>query len=90
VLHPELEALAREQARIDRWYLEWAQAQTPESLGERVKFRFVSGKPGDMTRGAMFLHVVNHKTYHRGWVAQMFLDWGVNPPQTDLSVYLCE
>lgn len=90
LLHPELDALAREQARIDRWYLEWAQAQTPESLGERVKFRFVSGKPGDMTRGAMFLHVINHKTYHRGWVAQMFFDWGVNPPPTDLSVYLCD
>jgi uncharacterized damage-inducible protein DinB len=38
----------------------------------------------------MFLHVVNHKTYHRGWVSEMFFDSKVNPPQTDLSVFLCE
>ena len=38
----------------------------------------------------MFLHVVNHKTYHRGWVSEMFFDFGMKPPQTDLSVFLCE
>ena len=51
---------------------------------------FSSGKHGDMTRGAMFLHVVNHKTYHRGWICQMFFDFGVKPPETDLCVFMCE
>lgn len=88
LLHPDLEALVDEQATINRWYIEWAKAQTPASLGERVRFNFVSGKGGEMTRGGMFLHVVNHKTYHRGWVAEMFFDSGTNPPETDLCVFL--
>ncbi len=90
VLHPQLDVLAREQSQVDRWYIEWAGQQTPERLSERLPFKFVSGLPGEMTRGAMFLHVVNHKTYHRGWVAQMFFGFGVDPPQMDLSVFLCE
>lgn len=43
-----------------------------------------------MPKGAMFLHVINHKTYHRGWVSQMFFDWGAQPPESDLSVYLAD
>jgi hypothetical protein len=38
----------------------------------------------------MFLHVINHKTYHRGWVSEMFFDVGATPPETDLSVFLTE
>jgi|GEM_PF-2426018 len=37
----------------------------------------------------MFLHIVNHKTCHRGSVGQMFVDEGVNPPEADLCMYLC-
>lgn len=90
VLHPDLGALVKEQSRINQWYIDWARAQNPTSLDERLKFNFVSGEAGEMTRGGMFLHVVNHKTYHRGWVSQMFFDHGMNPPETDLSVFLCE
>jgi uncharacterized damage-inducible protein DinB len=41
-----------------------------------------------MQRAAMFLHVINHKTYHRGWVSQMFFEFGTKPPETDLCVYI--
>ncbi|WP_236904099.1 DinB family protein [Comamonas serinivorans] len=64
--------------------------QTPDSLNERLAFQFVTGQPGTMTRGEMFLHIVNHKTYHRGWVSQMFFEVDVAPPETDLCVFLCE
>jgi uncharacterized damage-inducible protein DinB len=90
VLHPDLGQLVKAQLAVDRWFIDWAERQDSESLGERVKFDFVSGKPGEMARGAMLLHVVNHKTYHRGWVSEMFFDFGTKPPQTDLSVFLCE
>jgi len=88
MLHPDLAVLIREQSAINGWYIEWAEAQTPESLDQRLKFNFVSGRAGEMTRGGMFLHIVNHKTYHRGWVSQMFFDEGLNPPETDLCMYL--
>ncbi len=90
VLHPKLEDLIREQTNVNRWFIHWAETQSPESLGERLAFKFVNGEAGEMTRGGMFLHVVNHKTYHRGWLCEMFFDFGMKPPQTDLSVYLTD
>ncbi len=90
ILHPKLGDLVKAQLGINEWFIEWAKGQDAESLAQRAKFNFVSGKPAEMTRGAMFLHVVNHKTYHRGWVSEMFFDFAMKPPQTDLSVFLCE
>jgi uncharacterized damage-inducible protein DinB len=90
ILHPDLGKLAKEQSMVDQWYIDWAKAQTPESLGESLKFNFVSGQAGEMTRGGILFHIVNHKTYHRGWVSQMFFEVGMTPPETDLSVFLCE
>jgi uncharacterized damage-inducible protein DinB len=78
------------QSAINDWFIDWTKRQDSESLAERVRFNFISGKPGEMAGGAMFLHVVNHKTYHRGWVSEMFFDFGMKPPETDLSVFLCE
>ena len=41
-----------------------------------------------MTRGDILWHVVNHATYHRGWVAEMFFAVPARNPTTDLPVYL--
>ena len=41
-----------------------------------------------MTRGEILLHIVNHTSYHRGFVAQMFYEVPARPPTTDLPVYL--
>jgi uncharacterized damage-inducible protein DinB len=90
LLHPDLGALVKEQSEINRWYIDWAKSQNIESLSERLTFNFVSGKAAEMSRGGMFLHIVNHKTYHRGWVSEMFFDLNMNPPETDLCVFLCE
>jgi uncharacterized damage-inducible protein DinB len=90
LLHPDFGALVKEQSKINQWYIDWARSQDVESLSERLKFKFVSGAAAEMTRGGMFLHIVNHKTYHRGWVSEMFFDSGGKPPQTDISVFLCE
>jgi uncharacterized damage-inducible protein DinB len=90
VLHPELEDLVAAQKEMNRWFIDWARQQSPGSLKERVRFRFVSGKHAEMEKGSMLLHVINHKTYHRGWVSEMFFDVGATPPETDLSVFLTE
>ncbi|EJN08688.1 DinB family protein [Herbaspirillum sp. YR522] len=90
VLYPAFDDLVAQQCKINRWYLDWAGAQTEESFSQRLAFNFVTGQACQMTRGAMFLHIINHKTYHRGWVSQMFFDVGAQPPETDLCVYLCQ
>lgn len=37
------------------------------------------------TIGDIFLHVINHATYHRGQAALLLRQAGVNPPVTDLA-----
>ncbi len=88
VLHPELADLWMAQQVINRWYVDWADRQTEETLAESVRFPFIDGGSGAMSRGDILLHVVNHATYHRGWVAEMFFQVPAKNPATDLPVYL--
>ena len=86
--HPPLQELWRAQQEIDRWYIETFDAMDEAPLAEKVHFAFVGGGEGVMTRGEILQHLVNHTTYHRGFVAQMIYDIPARPPTTDLTVYL--
>ncbi len=88
VLHAELPELWRAQQAMNRWWIDWSAAQSPASLAESVRFRFIGGEESAMTRGAILLHVVNHASYHRGWVAEMFFAVPAPNPATDLPVFL--
>ena len=88
LLHESLPELWKAQQAIDQWYIDWSDRQSPQSLDEIVHFQFIGGERGAMTRGDMLLHVVNHATYHRGWVAEMFFQVPARNPATDLPVYL--
>jgi uncharacterized damage-inducible protein DinB len=90
VLHAELAELSRAQEAIDAWFIDWAAQQSEAQLAEPVSFTLTSGNSGTMTRGEMLLHVVNHTTYHRGWVADLFFQVPAHPPETDLPVFLRE
>jgi uncharacterized damage-inducible protein DinB len=90
VLHDALPDLWNAQQAIDQWYIDWSDRQTAQSLGEVVQFQFIGGERGTMSRGDILLHVVNHATYHRGWVAEMFFQVPARNPTTDLPVYLKE
>jgi len=86
--HPPLGELWRAQQELDAWYVAWSDAATEETLGQTVRFTFVGGGEGAMTRGEILLHVVNHTSYHRGFVAEMIYRIPAVPPATDLPVYL--
>jgi uncharacterized damage-inducible protein DinB len=88
VLHPRLEDLWAAQRTIDQWYVDWAEAQTEETLAEVVPFTFIGGEQSAMTRADMLRHVVNHATFHRGWVAEMFFQVPAKMPAGDLPVFL--
>lgn len=76
---------------MDEWYIEWVSKQNEGSLKEVREFKYVKAEKAErMKLGEMFLHVINHKTYHRGWVGQMFFEYGKKPPETDLCVFLTE
>jgi uncharacterized damage-inducible protein DinB len=86
--HPPLAELWRAQEEVDAWYVQWAGKIAEPKLDEVVQFQFVGGGEGAMTRGQMLLHVVNHTSYHRGFVADLFFQVPARPPTTDLTVYL--
>jgi uncharacterized damage-inducible protein DinB len=90
VLYPHLADLWAAQQKINAWFVDWALAQSEPSFHELVRFTFISGEAGAMTRGEILVHVVNHATYHRGWVAEMFFDVPAKNPTTDLPVFLQE
>ncbi|ULU27909.1 DinB family protein [Dyella terrae] len=81
------ELWARQQA-MNAWYQDYASTLTPAQAAEVVAFQFIGGGEGRMTREEMILHVVNHATYHRGFVADMFYQVPAKPPATDLPVFL--
>ncbi len=85
---PVLAQLQAGQAALDAWYTAYADALQPQAHDEVVDFRFVDGGAGAMRRGDILLHVINHKTYHRGYVAQMLYESGSRPPVMDLPVFL--
>jgi len=88
--HPPLAELWRAQREIDRWYVNWSDALSDAALDEKVRFTLIGGNPGVMTRGEILLHVINHTSYHRGFVADLFYQVPARPPTTDLPVYLRE
>ena len=72
--HPPLAELWQAQQDLDQWYVNWSDQISDAALSERVKFTFVGGGEGVMTRGEILQHLVNHTSYHRGFVAQMMYD----------------
>jgi uncharacterized damage-inducible protein DinB len=87
-LHDDFATLRAAQATLDQWYIHAAEEMAGHAADEVVNFNFIGGTPGSMTRGEIVLHVVNHKTYHRGHIADMLFQIPVQPPTTDLPVFL--
>jgi len=85
---PPPEELWQSQRQLDAWLIKWSDEVSEESLAERVTFKFVGGGQGVMTREQMLLHVVNHTTCHRGYIADLFYQIPARVPTTDLPVFL--
>jgi len=88
--HPPLDELWRKQQAIDAWYIAWSDKLSEAALDEKVHFTLVGGNKGVMTRAEILLHVINHTTYHRGFVGDLICQVPAQPPTTDLPVYLRE
>jgi uncharacterized damage-inducible protein DinB len=86
--HPPLEELRAKVAELDEWYVQYADSLKAADIEETVHFEFIGGGTGAMTRQDIIMHVVNHGTYHRGFVGDMMYQAGVTPDATDLPVFL--
>lgn len=90
VLHAEFGDLWRAQQAIDAWYIAWGDALSAAGVDETVRFTLIGGNKGEMRRGDIMLHVVNHTSYHRGFIGDMFYQVPLRAPTTDLPVFLRE
>ena len=90
VLHAELEQLWQAQQAIDVWYIAWSNALSEAEVDQIVQFTLIGGNLGAMRRGDIMLHVVNHTSYHSGFVADLFYQVPARQPLTDLPVFLRE
>ncbi len=88
--YPPLAELWNKQQAIDQWYITWGDAQTDAALDEKMSLTLIGGNAVAMTPNEILLHVVNHTSYHRGFVCDMFFEVPARPPTMDLPVFLRE
>jgi uncharacterized damage-inducible protein DinB len=86
--HLSIGELVASQHAIDAWFVDHADSLTHDQFAEVVDFEFIGGGAGAMSRTEIFLHVVNHATYHRGQATGMLYHLDIFPPATDLPVFL--
>jgi uncharacterized damage-inducible protein DinB len=85
---PPVRTLWAATQEMDRWYIELVEGWTADDLGTIVNFEFIGGGRGAMTREEIILHLVNHATYHRGFVGDMLKQVPYYWPANDLTVFL--
>ncbi len=79
------------QQAIDKWYEQWSDKQTDETLADRRPITLIGGNLVVMSLGEMLLHLYHHTAYHRGFVGDMMFNVpGHRAPVTDLPVFLRE
>ncbi len=88
VLYADLADLRRAQQAIDGWYVNLGDALSETEANRMVHFTLIGGRKGEMSLGEIIFHVINHTSYHRGFVADLFYQVPARPPLTDLPVYL--
>ena len=88
VLYTDLVDLRLAQEAIDAWFIAWGDTLSEAAADEMVRFTLIGGKPGEMRRSEVVQHVVNHTSYHRGFVADIFYQIPARPPLTDLPLFL--
>ena len=86
--HPPLDELRNAVRILDAWYVDFSAALTADELERTVHFEFIGGGHGAMTCQEMIFHVVNHGSYHRGFVSDMLYQAGITPKATDLTVFI--
>tara|TARA_R110001606_G_scaffold114431_2_gene241963 strand:+ start:44839 stop:45342 length:504 start_codon:yes stop_codon:yes gene_type:complete len=85
---PTFLELWEQQKTIDQWYIDFVSEMEEKDLNRMVTFEFVGGGAGEMSLIEIIFHIVNHGTYHRGFVSDMMYQVPSIPPANDYTVFL--
>lgn len=61
--------------------------QEEEDLGRIIRYKNTKGQSYQNSIQEILLHAVNHSTYHRGQVAALIRESGMEPPASDYILY---
>jgi uncharacterized damage-inducible protein DinB len=83
-----LDGLKERWARVEEERSQFARGLSADRLGETIAYFNLAGEGRKNRLGELFVHVVNHCSYHRGQVATMLRQLGRKPLSTDYVLYL--
>jgi uncharacterized damage-inducible protein DinB len=84
---PEFDALVTRLAGIEAERDDFLATLDEKDLEEVLRYRTMDGVSHANRLADLFLHVVNHSTYHRGQLTTMLRQVGATPPATDFIVF---
>jgi uncharacterized damage-inducible protein DinB len=87
---PPLPDFWKDVQAMDAWWVQTADQWDEETLNKPIAFKFLDGKDGRMSPIEMVMHVVNHTSYHRGFVDEILGQMGMDSPASDFPVFLRE
>jgi uncharacterized damage-inducible protein DinB len=87
---PDAAALSSRWAELQAEQAEWLGSLSEERLAASVRYVNVQGQTWEYALWKQMLHVVNHSSYHRGQVATLLRQLGLQPPATDFLVFYDE
>jgi uncharacterized damage-inducible protein DinB len=82
---PNVTAVRRKWAEVEKEQAEFVNGVTNESLGKMLPLRTTQ-----ISLAHLMQHLANHSTYHRGQIALMMRQLGAEPLATDFHVFLVE
>lgn len=85
---PSLAELDQRLSASNQWLQAYASALTPDQSSELIRFTFVDGQNGAMTREEMLYHLINHGTYHRGAIGHALDLAGAPRPADTYTVFV--
>jgi uncharacterized damage-inducible protein DinB len=80
----------RELTLVENERHEFLETLSDQDLTRAVDYRSLKGDPFTQFLGDLFVHVVNHSTYHRGQVVTLIRQCGGTPPSTDFLLFARE
>lgn len=82
--YPNLEAVRRRWAEVERDLRDYVASLTPDDLGRILSFKTLAGAPYSQPLWQCLQHLANHGSYHRGQITTMLRQLGVKPAGTDM------
>lgn len=85
---PGLVELDRRLTASNAWLLPQADTLVPAQRDEVIRFRFLDGKAGALSRAEILFHLINHGTYHRGAIGRALDQAGGLRPADTYTVFI--